>query len=144
MAEPIYEFHGIDGKIELYENRLEIQRGGWIASLMHIGQGDKTVPLDNVSAVDVNDGMNGGYIDIVTQGREGVGGTFSAETTEYTIQFMDQQQDDVEELHDRIFEMQSSESNASDDDPLERLRRRFADGEIDKEEFEQRRETLTE
>lgn len=83
-------FKGLNGRIELYDNRLVIKRKGFYAKIMYgFTQGDKTIYLNQISGIDFKKaGFRQGYIQFtVPGGNENTAGLAEARTDENTVVF---------------------------------------------------------
>jgi hypothetical protein len=139
MSDPLCEASGQDGTVRLFEDRVEIVRESLAGKFVH-GSSDQSIPLSNVGTVEFREPklIRDGYIKFFTNSR----GSEWDTDGEFTIRFTEDT-DDFQELRERFHELQSEESY-SGNDPLEILERRYARGEIDAEEFEQKRAVLRE
>ena len=150
MSDLVHEAEGANGQVELHESKIVIKRKGLLAKLGHMGKGDKEIPLSSITSIQFKDAgrLTNGYIQFGQSGySESDGGAFDAANDENSVMFKRKQQDDFEELRERINELREQSSGVSsgsdDSDPaIEALREKYATGEISKEEYEERLEVL--
>lgn len=141
---------GVNGQVILYKNRLEISREdiGAIHKLQHGFKGDKEIPLSSVTSIQLRkpSKVTRGYIQIGQAGySESDDGLMDATSDENTILFDTGSLAEFQELREKVRELsnQDVESSTGDmDDAMQKLRERYADGEISEEEYEKRREVL--
>lgn len=141
---------GANGQVILYKNRLEISREdiGAIHKLQHGFKGDKEMPLSSVTSIQLRkpSKVTRGYIQIGQAGySENDDGLMDATSDENTVLFDVGSLAEFQELREKVRELSNKdvESSTGDmDDAMQKLRERYADGEISDEEYEKRREVL--
>ncbi|MDL0144396.1 NINE protein [Halobacterium salinarum] len=143
---------GANGKVTLYDDRLEISREGigMIHKMQHGFKGDKEIPYDSITSIQLRkpSNLSRGYIQFGQSGfSESDDGLLDATGDENTVLFDKGDLSDFEELREKVRELKKGdveESTGSMDGALEKLRERYAEGDIDEEEYEQRKEILQE
>lgn len=141
---------GANGKVTLYDDRLEISREGigMIHKMQHGFKGDKEIPYDSITSIQLRkpSSVTRGYIQFGQKGySEDDDGLMDATGDENTVLFDKGDLSDFEELRAKVRELKKGdveESTGSMDGAMEKLRERYADGDIDEEEYEQRKEIL--
>jgi len=142
---PDYVAKGRNGQVELYPSKIAITRRGIIATLTHLGSGRKEIQLDDVSSVQLKSaGVVNGYIQFGQTGySESGGGSVDAANDENSVTFTSKQQHQFEELKSRIDQYRNQQSGQGGADPaLQKLREQYAEGEIDRQTFEERKSVL--
>jgi TM2 domain-containing membrane protein YozV len=143
---------GANGKVTLYDDRLEISREGigMIHKMQHGFKGDKEMPYDSITSIQLRkpSNLSRGYIQFGQSGfSESDDGLLDATGDENTVLFDKGDLSDFEELRQKVRKLKKGdveESTGSMDGALEKLRERYAEGDIDEEEYEQRKEILQE
>lgn len=141
---------GANGKVTLYDDRLEISREGigMIHKMQHGFKGDKEIPYDSITSMQLRkpSSVTRGYIQFGQKGySEDDDGLLDATSDENTVLFDKGNLSDFEELRAKVRELKKGdveESTGSMDGAMEKLRERYAEGDIDEEEYEQRKEIL--
>jgi len=112
MGDLLVEATGWDGTITLYEDRLEIRRDGLVATLFHLTEGTKSVPLDHVSTIDTDwpGRVPTGYVEIVTSGREGTESWLTLDNGGYSVTITDEDEAEFRELVERFYELRQTGS----------------------------------
>ena len=88
MQERLYYLKGINGQIEVYENKIVINRKGFIAHSAHGFAGSKTIPINSIQSIQYKPGsffLNGFIQFAVLGGLEARGGLGNAKYDENTI-----------------------------------------------------------
>lgn len=104
--EQILTAKGHTGQIDLYENRIDIKRKGFLAFALHGFDGTKTIFLKSLSGVQFKEAGIGtaGFIQFIySGGDESKKGLFNATKDENTVAFLKDQQVDFEKIRDYIF-----------------------------------------
>lgn len=143
---------GVNGKVTLYDDRLEISREdiGMIHKMQHGFKGNKEIPYDSITSMQLRkpSNLSRGYIQFGQSGfSESDDGLLDATDDENTVLFGKGDLSNFEELRAKVRELKKGdveESTGSMDGALEKLRERYAEGDIDEEEYEQRKEILQE
>lgn len=149
---PIYVLNGLNGKLKLYENRVEIKRLGFGAKLVYgtFTAGDKTIYLQDITGVEVKKpGITVGYIQLTLPGGiEKTSGAFKARIDENTVTFAQKNdykialkiKEKIEELKTKI---STGTATVSVVDEIKKVKELLDIGAITKEEFEKiKRELL--
>jgi TM2 domain-containing membrane protein YozV len=141
---------GVNGRVTLYEDRLEISREdiGAIHKLQHGFKGDKELPLTSITSVQLRkpSKVTRGYIQFGQTGySESDDGLVDATSDENTVLFDTGSLAEFQELREKVRELSKQDVESSTgnmDDAMQKLRERYANGEISEEEYEKRREVL--
>lgn len=141
---------GVNGTVTLYEDRLEISRDdiGMVHKLQHGFKGDKEIPLEAITGIQLRKptSRTRGYIQFGQSGySESDDGILDAVSDENTVLFNKGAYPLFEDLRSAVREQKSGDVKSSTetmDGAMEKLRERYATGEIDEEEYEQRKEVL--
>lgn len=141
---------GANGEVTLYDDRLEISRDdiGMIHKVQHGFKGDKEIPYDSITSMQLRKAskLSRGYLQFGQKGfSESDDGLLDAVSDENTVLFDEDKTSDFEELRSKVRDLKKGEvkqSTGSMDGALEKLRERYAEGDIDEEEYEQRKEIL--
>lgn len=141
---------GVNGQVTLYEDRLEISREdiGALHKLQQGFKGDKELPLSSITSVQLRkpSKVTRGYIQLGQTGySESDDGLMDATSDENTVLFDTGSLAEFQELREKIRELSKQDvesSTGSMDDAMQKLRERYANGEISEEEYEKRREVL--
>lgn len=141
---------GANGKVTLYDDRLEISREGIgiVHKMQHGFKGDKEIPYDSITSMQLRkpSSLSRGYLQFGQSGfSESDDGLMDAVSDENTVLFDKGDLAKFEELRAKVRELKKGdvqESTGSMDGAMETLRERYAEGEIDEEEYENRKEIL--
>lgn len=141
---------GTNGKVTLYDDRLEISREdiGMMHKMQHGFKGHKEIPYDSITSIQLRkpSSVTNGYIQFGQKGySEDDDGLLDATSDENTVLFSKKSLSDFEEVRTKVRALKKGnikESTESMDGAMEKLRKRYAEGEIDEEEYEQRKEIL--
>lgn len=149
FSSPVMVVEGTTGQVELYEDKIKITREGSLAKLNHLGKGSKEILLDQITSIQLKKpGLSTkGYIQFGQSGySESKGGVFDATKDENSVTYPKKKHEEFEELKHRINELRKEDSSNEEDSssPLQRLKERFAEGEIDEEEYRKRKRILEE
>lgn len=150
MGKVLIEAKGNNGQIELHEDKIVLKRKGIVAKLQHFGKGNKEIPIEKISSVEFKQPgyLTAGYIQFGYSGSsEEDGGVFSAAQDENSVNFRRGQEKKFSELKERLNELRNqkgSESNEKSKSALENLKQKFVDGEISEEEFERKKDLISE
>ena len=148
MEEILKEAKGVNGQLELLENKIKIKRKG-LRSLMTQGlKGDKEIIIKQISSIQFkNAGLTNGYIQFAfLGGKEAKGGIVQAIQDENTIMFSKAQQSDFEEIKSliekRMAEPEGKGTSRSEIDDLEKLAELKEKGIISEEEFNAKKKQI--
>ena len=142
----ILEAIGVNGELEVYENKIIITRKGWIARTVHSKKGDKIILINQIESIQFKpwDRWQNGYIQFVLSGGYLANGNISiAVKDENTIMFNQKQQEIFEEAKRTIEDLISSNKNNNSSnqsthtnlDELEKLANLKEKGIITEDEF---------
>lgn len=149
-SDAVMSVTGANGKITIYDDRLEISREGIgiIHKMQHGFKGDKEIPYDSITSIQLRkpSSVTRGYIQFGQKGySEDDDGLMDATSDENTVLFDKKSLSDFEELRKKVRELKKGdveESTGSMDGAMEKLRERYAEGDIEEEEYEQRKDIL--
>ena len=88
MDERLFFLKGVNGQIHVYEDRIIIERGGFLGFMSQGLAGSKTIPMDSIMSVQFKEGNSffNGFIQFgILGGREFQGGVFNATQDENTV-----------------------------------------------------------
>ena len=97
---------GHTGQIDLYENRIDIKRKGFLSFALHGFDGTKTIFLKSLTGLQFKEAGVGtaGFIQFMfSGGEESKKGLFNATKDENTVMFLKEHQADFEKIRDYIF-----------------------------------------
>lgn len=143
---------GVNGVVTLYDDRLEISREGigMLHKMQHGFKGNKEIPYESITSIQLRkaSSMTRGYIQFGQSGfSESDDGLMDAVSDENTVLFDKDSLHDFEALRAKIRELKKGdveETTGTMDGAMEKLRERYATGEIDEEEYKTRKEILQE
>lgn len=144
---------GIDGQLELLEDRIRIKRQGAFGFINHGFKGDKEIQIENISAIQFKKaGALSGYIQFsFLGGQESKGGIFDATKDENTIMFTQKSQEQFQKVKEKIDSIQKTmrtssaavqSVNFSCADELEKLASLREKGIITDEEFQAKKRQI--
>jgi hypothetical protein len=105
ISEMIMKFKGLNGQIEVYEDKLIIKREGFLAAFAYQGSdvGDKTIYIDQITGIQFKlGGMTNGYIQFIIPGGKVIKGYGSMIGNENTVSFNFRLNDSATELKEKI------------------------------------------
>lgn len=144
----VMQASGRNGQLTLYENKVQISRKGIISTITNPFKGDKEILLDDITSMQFREPgvATTGYVQIGQSGySESDDGLFDAASDENSVTFSKDALDDFQEIRDEIDKRRTSDSGRSDmDSGMEKLREKYASGEITEEEYNERKEVLDE
>lgn len=110
----IAEAVGVGGQLKLYENKVVIERKGFLAFCSHGSTGQKEILLKSISAIQFKKcGFTAGYIQFVFHGsQESKKGYFDASKDENSILFKPDQQKNFENIKNIIESKTSAKDNS--------------------------------
>ncbi len=153
MSELFYELKGINGQLELYEDKIIIRRKGALAKMTQgFFKGDKTIYINQITGIQVKPGTlwTNGYIQItVPGGIESKKGLLDDATLdENTVAFTSKDNELVNQIKSKIEELMSQQrmghiiNQSSPADEIRKYKELLDDGVITQEEFEQKKKQL--
>ncbi|MFC6938613.1 NINE protein [Salinirubellus sp. GCM10025818] len=150
LDDAVMSVEGANGMVTLYEDRLELSREGigMLHKMQHGFKGDKEIPYESITSVQLRkpSSVTRGYIQFGQSGfSESDDGLLDATSDENTVLFDKGSLSEFEELRTELRKLKNGdveESTGTMDGAMEKLRNRYAEGEIDEEEYEQRKEIL--
>lgn len=149
-SKPIKELKGVNGQLEMYDDKVVIRRKGGIAKLTQgFFKGDKTIYFNQITAIQIKKGGNfiNGYIQFTLGGGvESKSGIIKATEDENTVMYRKKDNDLVEEIKEFIegkrYGPKESSSSVSIADEIKKLKKLVDDGVLSKEEFEEQKKKL--
>lgn len=152
--EPIYYLKGVNGQLELYNDKIVIKRKGALAKMTQgFFKGDKTLYLRQITGIQVKKGgmLTNGYIQFtVPGGVENRKGLTDATKDENTVMFNKKDNDLVDKIKIKIEELQNDNLNngtfvqqqLSPADEIKKYKGLLDEGIITGEEFNQKKKQL--
>ncbi len=105
----LHELQGVNGQIELYENRIIIKRKGVLAKMTQgFFKGEKEIFLNKISGIQLKKAgmLSNGYIQFtLSGGNENTKGALSATQDENTVFFNKSNNASAEKLKKKIYEL---------------------------------------
>lgn len=136
---------GNTGQVELHEDKIKITRKGLMAKLNHWGKGTKEIRIENITSVQLKEpGMaTAGFIQFGQSGySESEGGVFSAAQDENSVNFQKRNKQEFIELREKIHDLRNKEKSQGSGSAMDKLKERFANGDITEEEFKRKKNIL--
>lgn len=141
---------GVNGTVTLYDGRLEISHKdiGMLHKMQHCFKSDKENPYESITSMQLRkpSSVSRGYIQFGQSGfSESDDGLLDATFDENTVLFDKGSVSEFEELRAKVRELKKGdveESTGTMDGAMEMLRERYDEGDIDEEEYENRKEIL--
>jgi hypothetical protein len=148
--EPILSQKGVNGSLDLYENKIVIKRGGFLAFMTQGMKGDKEIQISHISAIQLKKAgtFTNGYIQFsFLGGQESQKGIMDATKDENTIMFAKATQSQFikikEEIEKRLVAGKPSRAvQASGLDELEKLAELKSKGIITEQEFQAKKKQI--
>lgn len=138
----ILELPGINGQIELYDDKIIIKRKGVLSKITQgFTKGDKKIYLNQITGIDLKLGGNmiNGYMQFtIPGGNEKDKGAFQATQDENSVMFKKAYNDIAHELKEKIEKLQQQSKNGnklSGADEIRKYKALLDDGIITEEEF---------
>jgi len=150
VNEPLMEARGVNGSLELLENKIRIKRQGALAFIGHGLKGDKDILIKQISSIQFKSAnmLTNGYIQFTfLGGQEAKGALFQATMDENSIMFSKSQQKSFETIKEAIekkismLENSGTKSNSNLDE-LEKLAMLKEKGIITEKEFNDKKKQL--
>lgn len=145
----LMELKGVNGQLELYEDKVIIKRKGALAKLTHgFTKGEKSIYIRQITGIDFKPGGNlvNGYIQFtVPGGNEKVRGAFEAAQDENSIMFRKKDNDVARQIKEKIEEIQQRGSNntsVSGADEIKKYKELLDEGIITEEEFNKKKKEI--
>jgi hypothetical protein len=146
----IKEVKGLNGQVEVYEERIVIKRTGIFGWSSHFRAGDKTIPLKSITSIQFKPAtfFSRGFIQFgILGGIENTGDVKSAVKDENSVVFSQKQTADFFELknfiENNIYKNDNTVKTASQEiNDLEKLAELFKKGVITEEEFNIKKKQL--
>lgn len=149
--EPVIQFKGGNGKLELYKNFVRLDSGTFSGFLFKGLKGQKDIYFNKIGSIQIKKpGMTRGYIQFsLLGGNESRGGVIAAVKDENTIIFSNLDSKRQYELALKVKEyiekrIVNQEIRISSSDEIEKLHALMKKGIITKEEFEKKKSNLLE
>lgn len=149
MEQVLMEAKGVNGQLELLENKIRIKRKGVLAFMTQGLKGDKEILIKQISSIQFKKAgmLTNGYIQFAfIGGQEAKGTFFQATKDENTIMFKTGQQVSFEKIKEaiekKIASMEKGETKSSNLDELEKLAELKDKGIITEEEFTAKKKKL--
>ena len=145
--EPIISFKGRNGKIELYETFLRLDRGTVLGFLTQGLKGKKDIYFNSISSIQIKKpGITVGYLQLsISGGHESKKGLFASINEENTIAFSGKKKYEEalkikEYIESKIISRNSSSLSVADE--IKKLHSLMKKKIITKEEFEEKKKVL--
>ncbi len=152
MDEPLYELKGVNGQLELYNDKVIIKRKGAVAKMTQgFFKGDKTIYINQITGIQLKPGtaFTNGYIQFtVSGGIESKKGLFDATQDENTVMFAKRDNELANKIKGKIEELISGQratniiNQLSAADEIKKYKELLDAGIITAEEFEQKKKQL--
>lgn len=148
----IIKMKGVNGILELYEDKVTIKRVGLVSKLTQgFTKGDKTIYIRNISGIDFKEGGNfvNGYIQFtLSGGNEKIsGGAFQATKDENTVMFKKSDNNVALKIKREIESIQKERegrggTGVNRAEELRNFKELLDDGIISEEDFEREKERI--
>ena len=145
----LLEAKGLNGQLQLFENKIRITRKGFTAFTTHGLKGDKEIFISQISSIQLKKVslLTNGYIQFTfVGGQETKGGIFDAAQDENTIMFNKKQEPTFikikEAIEEKIASLNKSTAKSSELDELEKLAELKEKGIITEEEFNAKKKQI--
>lgn len=155
MSDCLIYFKGLNGQISVYEDRVVIERKGFMAFTSQGLAGTKTIPMSAIQSVQYKPGgaFINGFIQFgILGGKEAKGGVFNAGSDENTVMVREKDNSIAEQVKNyvekKIFERQNVQGTTvikqetSPADEILKYKKLADAGIITPEEFEQKKKEL--
>ena len=150
---PLLELNGVNGQLELYDDRIIIKRAGALAKLTQgFFKGEKSIYLDQISGIQVKLGsfFTNGYIQIVLMGsQESKQGILDATHDENTVMFNQKDNELASNIRQKIEELRMAYLKPSDihnqlsgADEIKKYKQLLDDGIITQDEFNKKKRAI--
>lgn len=144
----IMQLNGVNGQIELYQDKIVIKRKGFISKLTQgFTKGEKSIYLNQISGIQLKPGgmITNGYIQFtISGGKESTKGLAKATQDENTVMFAKKENGAVEKLKSEIERLKQLPNihTTSAADEIRKYKQLFDDGIISEEEFNAKKKGL--
>lgn len=147
----LLELNGVNGQLELYEDKVIIKRRGALAKMTQgFTKGDKTIYLNQISGIQFKPGGNlvNGYMQFTMPGgNEKTKGAFDAAKDENSVMFRKADNNLAMEIKDKIEQLQQQKNNnqgssMSVADEIKKFKELLDSGIITEDEFNQKKKQL--
>lgn len=152
MTTTLMELKGVNGKLELFEDKIIIRRQGLISFLTQGFKGDKTIYLSQITGIQLKkaNSLVNGYIQFTLPGgNENTGGTYGASCDENTVLFAPKDNDlaykiqlEIENLKRNLQQAGASYYKSDDPDIIRKYKQLYDEGILTKEEFETKKKEI--
>lgn len=147
MQEVLFKLNGVNGQLEVYDNKVIIKRKGALSKLTQgFFKGDKEILISKISAIQVKLGTvwTNGYIQLtLSGGNENTKGLLDATQDENTVMFNKKCNDEVIKIKEGIYALIDKNTNSSNPinsgsiaDELIKLKNLLDEGILNEEEFQ--------
>lgn len=154
QADGLLVAEGSSGQVTLFETKIRISRDDiGLHKINHLGSGDKEIPLDNITSVQLKEPstLTKGYIQFGQSGySESDDGAFDAASDENSVLFTEDSLDAFVELRSEIERLRnqdresSSGAGADPTEQLQNLKELYDDGVLTDAEFEEKKQSILE
>lgn len=147
----LFTLNGVNGQLELYEDKVVIKRRGALAKMTQgFFKGDKSLYLTQISGIQTKKGTSftNGYIQFtLSGGNENMRGILNATKDENSVMFAKKNNELVEEIKLKIEEIKQSNQSPtkqqlSGADEIIKYKNLLDSGTITQEEFEVKKKQL--
>jgi len=147
--EPIIQFKGRNGRVELYKDFIRFDRETFMGFLTQGLKGKKDIYFHNITSIQIKKpGLTAGYLQLsIPGGKESKKGLFDAVADENTILFVTSKQYEMaQKIKEHIEKkVRSKNTNSvSSADEIEKLHSLMEKGILTNEEFEKKKKKLLE
>ena len=149
MSSPELSAKGVNGQIELFNNKVCIRRKGVLGFLIQGLKGDKNIMIPSISSIQFKKAgvLTNGYIQFAFMGgKEAKGGIFQGTQDENTVMFTVKQQPLFEQIRDtvenRIQVGNTQASTTSDADEIAKLADLRDKGILSEDEFQSKKKQI--
>ncbi|MGI6468464.1 MAG: DUF4429 domain-containing protein [Syntrophomonadaceae bacterium] len=148
----LFELNGVNGQLQLFDNRIVISRKGALAKLTQgFSKGEKSIYLSQISSIQIKPGNNltNGYIQFtISGGKENTKGLISATQDENTVMFKKKDNELVEKIRTEIERLKGFDGSKnhstvlSPADEIRKYKELLDDGIITQDEFQEKKREL--
>jgi len=147
----LFELNGVNGQIELHEDKVVIKRKGALSKMTQgFFKGDKSIYLTQISGIQMKMGtsLTSGYIQFtLSGGNENTRGIFKATQDENTLMFAKKNNELAEKIKLKIEEIKQTiqspvQQQLSGADEIMKYKELLEKGIITEEEFKKKKEQI--